>query len=75
MLTADAHFQVRIRLPPQLHRHLDQLADAFLIQHRKRIGLEDLGLLIVVLKLRIVVAGKTHRGLRQIVGAEAEELC
>ena len=35
---------------PSFDRHLDQLADAFLIDHRERIGLEDLQLLVVLLR-------------------------
>ena len=40
----------------------------------KRIGLEDFQILVFFRELRVVVAREAHGGLRQIVGAEAEEL-
>jgi glyoxylate carboligase len=43
VLAADADFQIGARLAAQLRGHLDQLADAFLIEHGERIVLEDLG--------------------------------
>src|ERR1035437_101559 len=74
MLAADADFQVRIRLAAALDGDLHQLADAFLVEDGKRIGREDLAILVVLLELRIVVARQAHTGLGQIVGPEAEEL-
>lgn len=42
MLAADAHCQTLARPASQLRSHLDQLAHALLIEHRKRSGFEDL---------------------------------
>jgi hypothetical protein len=43
VLAADADFQIRASLAAGLHRHLDKLADAFLIEHCEAVVLEDLG--------------------------------
>ena len=61
-------------LRPLLGGHLHQLADAFLIQHGKRILLEDSLLQVLGQELVDVVAREAEGRLRQVVGAEAEEL-
>src|SRR5712692_5350128 len=65
---------VLARRPARFHGHLDQLADTFLVENRERIVLENLRVLVILLELSIVVARETHGGLREVVGAEAEEL-
>src|ERR1019366_5624905 len=74
VLAADPDFEIFAGSAAQLGRHLDELADAFLIEHRERVGLKDFGGFVVFLESRIVVAGETHGGLREVVGAEGEEL-
>src|ERR1019366_5593219 len=74
VLAADPDFEIFAGSAAQLGRHLDELADAFLIEHRERVGLKDFGGFVVFLEPRIVVAGETHGGLREVVGAEGEEL-
>src|SRR5580658_6038198 len=56
MLAADADFQIGPGGAAQLHRHLNQFADAFLVENREWISLEDLQLLVVFAELRVVVA-------------------
>src|SRR5580692_5793511 len=73
MLAADSYLQIFARTASQLRGHLDQLTDAFLIEYRERIGFEDLRRFVILLESRIVVARKSHRGLRKIVGTEREE--
>jgi len=38
VLAADAYFQIRVGRVAQLHRHLDRLAHALLVNHAKRAG-------------------------------------
>jgi hypothetical protein len=59
VLAADADFEVGVGCAPALHGHLDQLADAFLVEDAERIGLEDLLVFIVLRELRVVVAART----------------
>ena len=62
MLAADAQTQVGTGLTAVMCSHLDQLADADLVQMLERIALVDLG---------IIVSGQE---LSSIVTAEAEEI-
>ena len=56
------------------HRDLDQLADAGGVDRRERVLLDDLQLRILRQERARVVARHAEAGLRQVVGAEAEEL-
>src|SRR5215467_10847398 len=73
MLAADADFEIVAGFATFLDSHLHQLADAFLVEDGEWVVGEDLLVLVVLLELRVVVARKTHGGLREIIGAEAEE--
>ena len=54
--------------------HLDQLADADLIQMLERIALVDLVLVVCAQELGSVITAEAEGHLGQVVGAEAEEL-
>ena len=75
MLAADAAVQLGTGLTAQLDRHLHQLADADGIQTGERVGFVDLVRIIRRQELACIVAREAERHLRQVVGAEAEELC
>src|SRR5262249_49603232 len=77
MLAADADLQVRTLRPALRGAHLHQFADAFLIDRLERIAGDDVRLLRIGVRADerpVVVAADAQRGLRQVVGAEAEEL-
>ena len=74
VFAAEPAFEVMTSPAARFHGQFDELAPAFLIEHREGIGLEDLLLLVVFLEFRVVVARETHRGLRQVIGTEREEL-
>ena len=74
MLAADADLQVRPRAASLLHAHLDELADADRVDRRERIALQDLAVLVRAEELADVVAREPEGELRQVIGAEREEL-
>lgn len=74
MLAADAHLETGPRLAPTLHADLHQLADAVAINRNERIDLENAARDVGAEEARCVVAADAECGLRQIVGAEREEL-
>ena len=74
MLAADAELQVVARLAAALAADLDQLADALDVERGEGIVLEDAALLVLLQERRRVVAAEAEGRLRQVVGAEGEEL-
>src|SRR5690242_12933001 len=74
MLAADAELQVLARLAAALGADLHQLADAIAVDRDEGVLLEDALLLILAEEAAGVIARQAEAGLRQIVGAEAEEL-
>src|SRR5262245_34491478 len=74
MLAADTDFEIAARGAALLHRPVDQQTYAFLIEYSEGVSLEDFLVFVVARELRVIVAREAHRGLREIVGAEAEEL-
>src|ERR1039458_8460298 len=56
VFAADADFKIRTGLAAQLHAHLDKFSHALLIEHGERIVLEDFGVLVLFLELRVIVA-------------------
>ena len=75
LLAADAELDVRTGLTAQLRRHLDEAADACLIELGERVGFVDLAVVVGRKELARVVTGEAEGHLRQIVRAEGEELC
>ena len=74
VLAADAAVHGRTGLLAESNRHIHQFADACLVQSRKRIGFVNLVLVVRRQEFARVVTRETEGHLRQIVGAEAEEL-
>jgi hypothetical protein len=74
MLAADAELDVRARRPAPLGRDLDQLADALDVEADERIAREDALVDVGRQEAPGVVAADAEGGLRQVVGAEGEEL-
>ena len=62
------------RLAAACHADLHQRADAVVVDRLERIVRHDVVLAVVVDEAAVVVAAHAERGLRQVVGAEAEEL-
>ena len=64
-----------VRGPAALDRHPHQLADAFPVERRKRVVREHAVLEVAREELALgVVAREPERSLRQVVGAEGEEV-
>ena len=74
VLTADTAVKFGTGLTSKLDRHLHQLADADGIQTREGIGFVDLVRIVRGQELAGIVTREAERHLRQVVGAEAEEL-
>ena len=74
MFSANAKLQPSLGRTPSLGRQLDHLAHAIDIDRDERIPLQHPLLDIRAEKLARVVAREAHRRLREIVGAEREEL-
>ena len=74
VLAADAQTQIGAGLTAIVGSHLDQLADADLIQMLERIALVDLVLVVCAQELGSVITAEAEGHLGQVVGAEAEEL-
>ena len=74
VFTADAALEIFAGLAAELDSQLDQLTDAAGVERLERVALEDFLLHIFGKKAAGVVAAVTEGHLRQVVGAEAEEL-
>ena len=74
MLAADAELEGVAHLAAALGRDLDQLAHTLAIERDERIDRHDSLRHIGAEEARRVVARDAERGLRQVVGAEGEEL-
>ena len=74
MLAADAQLDVRPDGPALLDGDADQLADALAVEGLERVVLVDAQFHVGLEELAAVVAAETAAHLRQVVGAEAEEL-
>ena len=75
VLAADTKLDLRAGLTAVLDCHLNQLADALLIQASERVGLQDLLLKVTIEDRAHVVTGEAVGHLGQVVGTEGEELC
>ena len=67
-------FRCALRLPAPLDADPDQLAHPLLVEHRERVGGQQLLLEVEGQELADVVAAVAERHLGQVVGAEREEL-
>ena len=74
VLAADTEVHGRSGRFAHLDRHVHQLAHADLVELRERIGFVDLVLVVRRQELARIVTREAEGHLRQIVGAEAEEL-
>src|SRR4029077_15850985 len=75
MLAADANLEVLSRLSSFRDRDRHQAADALFVDGLERVAREDLLLEVADDERALgVVAAESKRGLREIVGAEGEEL-
>ncbi len=74
MLAADADLQVRLGRTAALNADLHQAADAIDIDRLERILRDDVRLQVMADEAAIIVTAHAQGGLRQVVGAEAEEL-
>ena len=74
MLAADSDLQVGTRLASPFGRHLYQLPNAFAIENRKRILLDDSIREVGGQNPAHIVARKAKGGLREIVSTKGEEL-
>src|SRR5258708_27935188 len=74
MLSANADMEMWTGLTSTLNGDLDQLSDAFTIESGERVLFQYAAIEIDGQELTHVVAGETERSLREIVGAEGEEL-
>ena len=75
MFAADAELDVGAGRAAALGGDFDELADAFDIDRNERIARVDALIDIGAEEAAGVIAADAERGLRQVVGAEAEELC
>lgn len=74
MLAADAHLQVGVGAPSAFEGHLDQLADALLVDGSEGVCRQDPFLEVHGQEAGLgVVAREAQRRLRQVVAADAEE--
>src|SRR5438132_2703875 len=74
VLAADPELEILACRAPLRHRDLDELADAGRFDRRERVVLHDLELGVVRKKRSRVVSRHAEPGLREVIGAEAEEL-
>jgi hypothetical protein len=74
MLAADAELDAPGASCGRARRRSDQLADAVDVERDERIVLEDAGAPVGAEEAAGVVAADAEGGLRQVVGAEREEL-
>ena len=74
MLTADAEVNVGTGCPAEFGCHLDEFADADLVETGEGIGFVNLLLVVGVQELACVVTAETEGHLGEVVGAEGEEL-
>src|SRR3989441_10446878 len=75
VLSTDADLELGPRSPAELDRQLDELADAFLIEHLERVVLQDAVLHIERQEPARVGGRQAERGLREGVCPEGEKLC
>src|SRR6185312_981390 len=74
MLAADAEFEFCACFASALRCNFYQLTDAFGVERDERIARDHILRQILVEEHAGIVARKTERGLREIVGAEGKEL-
>ena len=75
MLTADAELELRLGCATTFDACFDELANASLVEARERVDRHDLGVLVFWEERAGVVTAEAEASLREVVGAEAEELC
>src|SRR4029077_4608028 len=74
VLAANAELERVARLAAAVRRDADQFADALAVERNERIGLENAFGGVGAEEARRIIARDAERGLRQVVGAEGEEL-
>src|SRR3954447_12963628 len=74
VLAANAELEAIAHLPPAVGRDANELTDAFAVDRDERVDRQNALRLVRAEEARGVVARNAERGLRQIVGAEREEL-
>ena len=74
MFAADSHLEFGARAASALHADPHQPANALFVYRHKGVVLQNAALDVIGQKLAGVVAGERIAGLRQIVGAEGEEI-
>ena len=74
MLAADAELEVLASRAALLARHVDQLTDARRVERLERVDHQDFLRQVVGQEGIDVVAAEAERHLREVVGAEAEEV-
>ena len=74
MFAADADFEFRLGCTAFFNAHLDELANAFLIENFEGIGLDDAVFLVELEELGSVVARETEGHLGKVVGTKGEEV-
>ena len=74
LFTTDTDLEVAVGLTTPLHTGLDQLANALLINGLERICCEDTLVEVVLQEAADVITAEAEGHLRQVVGAEGEEL-
>ena len=73
MLAADAELDVGARLAPALDGQLHEAADALLIEAGEDVAAHDFEVAVEAEEAAGVIAAHAEAGLREVVGAEAEE--
>src|SRR5699024_4481280 len=74
VLAADTEVDVGASGTAELAGHVDQLADADLVETLERVVVEDLLLVVAGQEAAGVVTGEAEGHLGEVVGAEGEEL-
>ena len=74
MFAADTHFEFGFGRAAFFHAHSYELANAFLIEHFERIGLDDSVFFVEFEELGSIVARESEGHLGKVVGTEREEV-
>mmetsp|Transcript_14155 Transcript_14155/g.33606 ORF Transcript_14155/g.33606 Transcript_14155/m.33606 type:complete len:417 (-) Transcript_14155:1009-2259(-) len=74
MLAADAHLHARARAAATFHCNLDELSDTLLVKAHERVLLHDALGLVLWQECPCIVPAQAISGLREVIGAETEEL-
>ena len=75
MFAADAYFEFGFNTTAFFNAHADELADTFLVENFKWIGLDDAVFFVEFQELGCIIARETEGHLGEVIGAEREEVC